>query len=87
MQRKLNFGIRLTFQEQQKIADCLSSVDSLISAQSKKVELLKEHKKGLMQQLFPQDGEEIPKLRFPEFKNAPKWEEKTLGDVGKSFNV
>lgn len=70
-------------EEQQKIADCLSSVDSLISAQSQKAELLKEHKKALMQQLFPQDGEEAPKLRFPEFKNAPKWEEKTLGDVGK----
>lgn len=67
--------------EQQKIADCLSSVDYLISAQSRKVKLLKEHKKGLMQQLFPQDGEEVPKLRFPEFKNAPKWEEKILGDV------
>lgn len=65
--------------EQQKIADCLSSVDSLISVQSQKVELLKEHKKALMQQLFPQDGEEAPKLRFPEFKNAPKWEENPLG--------
>jgi len=70
-----------SLQEQQKIADCLSSVDSLISAQSQKVELLKEHKKGLMQQLFPQDGEEVPKLRFPEFKNATKWEEKEVGEI------
>lgn len=67
--------------EQQKIADCLSSVDNLITAGSKKVETLKEHKKALMQQLFPQDGEEVPKLRFPEFKNAPKWEEKPLNKV------
>lgn len=67
--------------EQQKIADCLSSLDNLITAQSKKVGALKEHKKGLMQQLFPQDGEKVPKLRFPEFKNAPKWEEKTLGGI------
>lgn len=81
--KKTKFWYPPTFQEQQKIADCLSSVDSLILAQSQKVELLKEHKKGLMQQLFPQDGEEEPKLRFPEFKNATKWEEKTLGDVGK----
>ena len=64
--------------EQQKIADCLSSIDNLITSQSKKVEALKEYKKGLIQQLFPQDGEEVPKLRFPEFKNAPKWEEKEL---------
>lgn len=75
----LPIPIPSTLNEQQKIADCLSSVDSLILAQSQKVELLKEHKKALMQQLFPQDGEEVPKLRFPEFKNAPKWEEKTLG--------
>ncbi|TXL02621.1 restriction endonuclease subunit S [Methylococcaceae bacterium CS1] len=39
--------------EQQKIADCLSSIDELISAQIKKLETLKAHKKGLMQQLFP----------------------------------
>lgn len=39
--------------EQQKIADCLSSIDELITAQSEKIEALKSHKKGLMQQLFP----------------------------------
>jgi len=72
--------------EQQKIADCLTSVDNLITAQSKKIEALKEHKKGLMQQLFPQDEEEVPKLRFPEFKNAPKWEEKILGKICDYWN-
>ena len=40
--------------EQQKIASCLSSLDDLIAAESAKVEALKDHKKGLMQQLFPQ---------------------------------
>ena len=39
--------------EQQKIASCLSSIDELIIAQSQKLEALKMHKKGLMQQLFP----------------------------------
>ena len=39
--------------EQQKIADCLSSLDEGIAAQQEKVETLKEHKKGLMQKLFP----------------------------------
>jgi len=42
-----------TLPEQQRIADCLSSLDDLIAAQARKVELLKQHKKGLMQQLFP----------------------------------
>ena len=39
--------------EQQKIADCLSSLDDLITAQTQKIDALKTHKKGLMQQLFP----------------------------------
>lgn len=42
--------------EQQRIADCLSSLDALISAETQKLEALKTHKKGLMQQLFPSPG-------------------------------
>lgn len=56
-----------TLSEQEKIASCLSTIDSLISSQGQKVDALKEHKKGLMQQLFPQSGETTPRLRFPEF--------------------
>jgi len=41
-------------EEQKKINDCLSSLDELIITQSEKVQALKTHKKGLMQQLFPQ---------------------------------
>jgi type I restriction enzyme S subunit len=65
--------------EQQKIAECLSSVDELMAAQARKVEALKTHKKGLMQQLFPREGETQPRLRFPEFQNAGEWEETELG--------
>lgn len=64
--------------EQQKIAECLSSVDVVIAAQARKLEALKTHKKGLMQQLFPREGETQPRLRFPEFQNAGEWEPKTL---------
>lgn len=73
--------------EQQKIAECLSSVDDLIAAQARKLDALKTHKKGLMQQLFPCEGETQPRLRFPEFQSAGKWEEKLLGDVVKSFKT
>jgi type I restriction enzyme S subunit len=68
-------------QEQQKIASCLSSLDEVIAAHSQKLELLKYHKKGLMQNLFPQEGEKVPKYRFKEFEKDGEWVEKTLIDT------
>ena len=67
--------------EQQKIADCLSSLDELIAAQARKVDVLKTHKKGLMQQLFPREGETQPRLRFPEFQNAEEWVIDSIGNI------
>lgn len=67
--------------EQQKIADCLDSADALIVAQGRKVEALKAHKKGLMQQLFPQEGETQPRLRFPEFQDSGDWVIKLGGEL------
>jgi type I restriction enzyme, S subunit len=64
--------------EQQKIADCLSSLDELIAAQARKVDALKSHKKGLMQQLFPREDETQPRLRFPEFRDTGDWEKSQL---------
>ena len=72
--------------EQQKLAECLSSVDEVIAAQSRKLDAFKTHKKGLMQELFPREGETQPRLRFPEFQNAPEWVVKTLGKVGKNLD-
>ncbi len=69
--------------EQQKIADCLTSLDELIAAQGRKVEALKTHKKGLMQQLFPREGETQPRLRFPEFRGTEEWVRAILGDLSK----
>ncbi len=82
----LSFSIALpTLAEQQKIADFLTNLDDLIAAQSKKFDALKAHKKGLMQQLFPREGETQPRFRFPEFRNAPAWEEKNLGDIASFY--
>lgn len=67
--------------EQQKIADCMAALDDVIAAQGRRVEALKTHKKGLMQHLFPRDGENIPRLRFPEFRKAPAWEERLAGQL------
>lgn len=69
-------------EEQQKIADCLSSIDELINFREQKLAALKQHKKGLMQQLFPshnalQASKQAiiyPKLRFPQFKDCKGWE-------------
>ncbi len=68
--------------EQQKIADCLSSLDELIAAETQKLDTLKTHKKGLMQQLFPREGETVPRLRFPEFRNAADWKQWKVGELG-----
>jgi len=59
--------------EQQKIADCLASLDERITLEAQKLDTLKIHKKGLMQQIFPAEGETLPKLRFPEFREAGEW--------------
>jgi type I restriction enzyme S subunit len=56
----------------------------LIEAQNKKVSALKQHKKGLMQQLFPAEGEREPKLRFKAFSG--EWEEKKIGDFFKTYS-
>ena len=73
--------------EQQKIANCLSSLDDLIAAQARKVDALKTHKKGLMQQLFPRDGETQPCLRFLEFRDAGEWEESSLSKFVESLDA
>ena len=67
--------------EQQKIAACLSSLDEVITAESQKLEVLKDHKKGLLQNLLPQAGETVPKFRFKEFEDSCDWQETTLTQV------
>jgi len=68
-------------EEQQKIADCLSSLDELITAETRKLDTLKTHKTGMMQQLFLCEGETVPRLRFPEFREAGEWAECELGSL------
>ncbi|MCF8359157.1 MAG: restriction endonuclease subunit S [Prolixibacteraceae bacterium] len=82
-------------QEQQKIASCLSSLDELITAHNDKLDALKDHKKGLMQNLFPHPSAssgsgtvaepveaKVPNYRFPEFEGDGEWEKKKLGEIG-----
>ncbi|HEM2777958.1 TPA: restriction endonuclease subunit S [Streptococcus suis] len=74
------------FKEQQKIADCLSSIDDLIDAESRKLRALEKYKKGLMQKLFPAEGKNLPEWRFPEFQGCGEWKSKSMGKACKMFS-
>lgn len=67
--------------EQQKIADCLSSIDDLISAEEKKLSLLNDYKKGWMQKLFPAEGKTVPEWRFPKFRDSGEWQKTKLAKI------
>ncbi|EAK9940004.1 hypothetical protein IO476_000650 [Campylobacter coli] len=82
--QKLFVCVPKDVKEQQKIADCLSSIDELIDAESRKLKALEKYKKGLMQKLFPAEGKNIPEWRFPEFQGCGEWEICTVKD---SFNT
>jgi type I restriction enzyme S subunit len=69
--------------EQQKIAECLHSLEELIAAQDRRVDALRAHKDGLMLELLPREGETQPRLRFPEFMAAADWKEANLEDLAK----
>lgn len=75
-----------SFKEQQKIADCLSSIDELIDAESRKLKALEKYKKGLMQKLFPAEGKTLPEWRFPEFQGCGEWKSKSIGKACKMFS-
>jgi len=72
--------------EQKKIAECLTSLDELIDAHRQKLDALKAYKNGLMRQLFPCEGETFPRLRFPEFQDAPEWEVKNLASISNNLD-
>lgn len=67
--------------EQQKIAECLSSIDEEINAIKEKAEQLKIHKKGLMQKLFPVAGKFVPEIRFLEFRDSKDWKATKISDI------
>lgn len=63
-------------QEQTRIGELLNHLDNLIAANQRKLDLLKEQKKGYLQKMFPKNGEKVPELRFAGF--ADDWEERKL---------
>lgn len=76
--RSLTVSLPPNFTEQQNISACLSSLDTCVGAETRKLDALKAHKQGLMQQLFPAVGEQVPRLRFPSFRGD--WIAAKLGE-------
>ncbi|ANZ65529.1 restriction endonuclease subunit S (plasmid) [Secundilactobacillus paracollinoides] len=66
-------------EEQQKIGSFFKQLDHLITLHQRKLDLLKEQKKGYLQKMFPKNGAKVPELRFAGF--ADDWEERKLGDI------
>ena len=75
-----NYRIFITkHNEQQKIGNFFQQLDSLIALHQRKLEHLQEQKKGLLQKMFPKNGEVVPEVRFPGFTDD--WEQRKLGEV------
>ena len=66
-------------EEQIKIGAFFSKLDNTITLQQRKLNSLQKLKKGLLQKMFPKNGENIPEIRFPEFSDA--WKQRKFGDV------
>ncbi|ANK63749.1 type I restriction endonuclease subunit S (plasmid) [Loigolactobacillus backii] len=64
--------------EQQKIGSFFKQLDDIIALHQRKLDLLKEQKKGYLQKMFPKNGAKVPELRFAGFADA--WEQRKLGD-------
>ena len=70
--------------EQQKIGSFFKQLDNTIALHQRKLDLLKEQKKGYLQKMFPKNGAKVPELRFAGF--ADDWEERKLSDIADRFD-
>ena len=65
--------------EQRQISAFLDKHDTLISLQQRKLDQIKEYKKGMLQKMFPKEGESVPEVRFPGFTG--EWEQRKLNEI------
>ena len=68
-----------SYEEQKKIGKHMDSLDHLITLHQRKLEKLKEYKKGILQKMFPKSGEKVPEVRFPGFDG--EWEEHKVSEL------
>lgn len=83
LETEVSFPTRI--EEQEKIGNFFKQLDDTIALHQRKLDLLKEQKKGYLQKMFPKNGEKVPELRFAGF--ADDWEERKLGDLLKEFSI
>ena len=68
-----------SIEEQQKIGSFFKHLDDTIALHQRKLDLLKETKKGFLQKMFPKNGAKVPEVRFPGF--TEDWEERKFGEI------
>ncbi|EOV2467869.1 restriction endonuclease subunit S [Enterococcus faecalis] len=77
-----NFKIMIPNYEEQNAIGCFfKKIDDTITLHQRKLDLLKETKKGFLQKMFPKNGAKVPEIRFPGFTDD--WEQRKLGDETK----
>ncbi|HAR1330675.1 restriction endonuclease subunit S [Enterococcus faecium] len=76
---KLNLNVPYDIEEQKKIGTFFKQLDDTIALHQRKLDLLKETKKGFLQKMFPKNGAKVPEIRFPGFTGD--WEERELGTL------
>ena len=81
VKQKLNLP---SLEEQQKIGSFFKQLDKTIALHQRKLDLLKEQKKGYLQKMFPKNGAKVPELRFAGF--ADDWEERKFKDILKTHS-
>ncbi|CDK34383.1 Type I restriction-modification system, specificity subunit S [Ligilactobacillus salivarius cp400] len=81
----INILVASQKKEQKKISLFFDNIDTFIALHQRKLEHLQEQKKGLLQKMFPKNGETVPEVRFPGFTDA--WEQRKLGEVVKKSTI
>ena len=82
--KKMQFVVPKDRDEREAIGTFFRSIDDTITLHQRKLDLLKETKKGFLQKMFPKNGAKVPEIRFPGF--TEDWEQRKLGDITESFS-
>ena len=77
--KKMQFVVPKDRDEREAIGTFFRSIDDTITLHQRKLDLLKETKKGFLQKMFPKNGAKVPEIRFSGF--TEDWEQRKLGEI------